>query len=182
MLFRSALVTGYDLDSGELRLHSGETAHASWHLGTFEHTWARGGHWACVVQRPGEWPQDLDETRALQALVGFDRAGSSAARVTAWRSVQTRWPGRLSLSIGLAQALADDGQGAAAEATLSAWLQRHDSAAAWNNLARLRQSRGDLEGARDAAERAVRRARSTEPRWLDDALATQRGLARPGSP
>ncbi len=170
-----ALLTGHDLDRGEAWLHSGEQADQRWDLTPLETTWSRSGHWAFSVHRPGDWPPQVDEAAALQALLGLDRAGApTPARLAAWRLAQARWPRRLSMAVGLAQALADDGQDRAAEAVLERWLTLGDSAVAWNNLAQLRLARGDRGGAQVAAARAVARARQTEPQWLDSALSTQR--------
>ena len=58
--------------------------------------------------------------------------------------------------------------------------RRHNSAAAWNNLASTRDSLGDRAGARAAAARAVERARAAEPQWLARALQTQLELDTEG--
>lgn len=169
------LLTGYDLDAGTVRLHTGAQAHALWDLSPLEATWARSGHWAFAVLPLGEWPPQVDEAPAVAALLGLDRAQAPAgARARAWAAAAARWPRRLSISVGWAQALADAGRGREAEDVLQAWLAQGDSAVAWNNLAELRLSRADAAGAHAAAERAVARARQAEPQWLDAALATLR--------
>ena len=48
---------------------------------------------------------------------------------------------------------------------------RHDSAAAWHNLAVARQRLGQREAALVAADRALARAQAVEPQWLDAARA-----------
>jgi hypothetical protein len=169
------LLTGYDLDAGTVRLHTGPQAHAEWDLSPLEATWARSGHWAFAVLPPGQWPPQVDEAPAVAALLGLERAQAPAEqRVAAWSSAAARWPQRLSITVGWAQALADAGHGRQAEDLLQAWLAQGDSAVAWNNLAELRLARGDAAGAYAAAERAVLRARQAEPQWLDAAQATLR--------
>lgn len=174
------LLTGYDLDAGTVRLHTGTQAHALWDLSPLEATWARSGHWAMAVLPPGEWPPQVDEAPVLAALLGLDRARAPAdRRVSAWSSAAARWPQRLSITIGWAQALADAGRGLEAESVLQAWLVQGDSAVAWNNLAQLRLARGDASGALQAAMRAVQRARAAEPQWLGETEATLRAAAPP---
>lgn len=169
------LLTGYDLDAGTVRLHTGTQAQALWDLSPLEATWARSGHWALAVLPPGHWPPQVDEAPAVAALLGLDRAQAPAPeRARAWASAAARWPQRLSISVGWAQALADAGRGPEAESVLQAWLAQGDSAVAWNNLAQLRLMRGDIGAAHDAAERAVARARAAEPQWLAEAQATLR--------
>ncbi|MBQ0957991.1 PA2778 family cysteine peptidase [Ideonella sp. 4Y11] len=169
------LLTGYDLDAGTVRLHSGTQAHAQWDLVPLEATWARSGHWALAVLPPGQWPPQVDEAPAMAALLGLDRAPApTAARVSAWASAAARWPQRLSITVGWAQALTEAGRGPEAEAVLLAWLAQGDSAVAWNNLAQLRLARGDASGAYQAATRAMQRARAAEPQWLGETEATLR--------
>jgi tetratricopeptide (TPR) repeat protein len=171
-----AVLVGHDLDARELVLRSGETERARFAIGTFEHTWARAGHWSFVVTRPGELPRSATEAEAQQAVLGFERSAPPPAAAKAWQSVLERWPDNLVAWMGLGNArhAAGDLHGAAAAFQQAA--QRHDSAAAWNNLAQTRQELGDSAGARDAAARAVARARAAEPAWLDTALQTQREL------
>ena len=51
-----AVLVGYDLERREVVLRSGTTRRELMGLATFEHTWARGGHWAFVALPPGRWP------------------------------------------------------------------------------------------------------------------------------
>jgi len=139
---------------------------------TFEHTWARAGHWAFVVTRPGELPRSATEDDATQAALGFERVGAPVESAKVWQSLLDRWPDRLVSLLGLGNTryAAGDVRGAAQAFESAATL--HDSAAAWNNLAQSRKQLGDVGGARVAAEHAVARAQAAEPRWLDAARAT----------
>jgi hypothetical protein len=53
---------------------------------------------------------------------------------------------------------------------------QHDGAAAWHNLAFARWRQGDIAAARAASDRALARALSDEPRWLDAVRALQSRL------
>ena len=57
------------------------------------------------------------------------------------------------------------GDAPAAQAAFQAVAERHDSAVAWINLARLKLDAGDRDGARSAARRALQRAEVAEPPW-----------------
>jgi tetratricopeptide (TPR) repeat protein len=172
-----AVVVGHDLDAGELVLRSGTTERALFEIGTFEHVWTRAGSWAFVVVRPGDLPRSTSEEDALQAALGFEHVGAPREAARVWQSLLERWPDRLVSLIGLgnAQYAAHDLRAAAMAFERAARL--HDSAAAWNNLAQTRHELGDVAGARDAAQRAIARARAAEPQMLDAAQRTLRDLS-----
>ena len=171
-----AVVVGYDLPAGELILRSGTERRDFLSLRTFEFTWARGGRWAIAVLPPGGLPVTAQETDAVDGALGYGRVGAPAQAARAWAAVRQRWPANLVAAIGLGNAMHAAGElTGAARAFEDAALQ-HDSAAAWNNLARTRDSLGDRAGAREAATRAVARAQTAEPQWLPQALQTQREL------
>jgi tetratricopeptide (TPR) repeat protein len=74
--------------------------------------------------------------------------------------------------MGLGNSLHAAGRKAEAAAAFERAAREHDSAAAWSNLARVRFELGQTNAARDAAQRALQRAESAEPRWLEAARAT----------
>lgn len=167
-----AVVVGYDLPGRELILRSGTTERQALPLRTFEYTWARGGRWAIVLLPPDRLPATATEADALDAALGYERAAPPARAALAYRSLLARWPANPLAGIGLGNALNAAGDTAGAIAAFAAAAEQHDSAVAWNNLARLRLAAGDRTGARAAAERAVQRAQAAEPAWKDAARAT----------
>lgn len=171
-----AVVVGHDLDRGELVLRSGTTEREIMALRTFERTWARSGHWAFVAVPPGALPATADEREATAATVAFERVGAAADAERAYRAALARWPESLTLAMGLAGRLHAQQRSAEAAAVLEAAARRHDSAAAWNNLAHLRAALGEREAAREAARRALERAESAEPQWREAAQATWTAL------
>jgi len=104
----------------------------------------------------------------------------------AYRALLQRWPGNLLAGIGLGNTLVAASDLPAAVMAFDDVAQRHDSAVAWNNLARIRLSQGDAAGARAAAMRAVQRAEKAEPAFLSaarDTLAAALSTSRPeGNP
>lgn len=168
-----AVLVGYDLARGEVVLRSATTRREILPLATFEHTWARGGHWAIVVLPPGDVPIAALEAEAVRAVAGFERVAPFESRLLAWRGLLERWPGSVSATVGLANALARAGSMVEATQVLESGGTPIDSVVVWNNLARLRLALGDAAGARQAAQEAVRRAEFSEPGWLEAAQATQ---------
>lgn len=171
-----AVLVGYDLTREELVLRSGLTERETMSMRTFEHTWARGGHWAMVALPPGEMAIADDERAATQAALAFERVAAPASSARAYGALLRRWPGSLTAAIGLGHARLAAGDATGAEA---AWLQaaeRHDSAAAWNNLAMLRWQRGDRDGARQALARAEQRTTGVEPAFAAAVQSTRRTI------
>ena len=167
-----AVLVGYDLDARVLVLRSGTTARELLPMHTFEHTWARAGHWAISVQPPGRWPVTATARQALVAAIGFERSAPPVQAALAYRSLLQRWPGQLLAGIGLGNALQAAGDLDGAAAAFAEVAAQHHSAVAWNNLARVRLAQGDLACARTAAEQAVARASTAEPQWLGAARET----------
>jgi len=167
-----AVLIGYDLDAGDAFLRSGTTRRAEMALATFELTWARSQHWAFVVLPPGRLPVTATEAAVTDALVGFERVAPPAEAAAGYSAALARWPGSLTLAIGLGNAQFGAGRLDAAANVFERAAREHDSAAAWNNLARVRIALGQRSASHDAARRAVERAESAEPRWRDAARAT----------
>lgn len=176
-LWHYAVVVGYDLPAGQILLRSGTVKREVMLMSTFEHTWARSSQWAFVVLPPDRLPAQADEAAVTEARVAFERVAPAPLAARAYRTALQRWPDSLVLGLGLGNALYASGALAEAEAAYAQVAQRHDSAPAWHNLARLRLDRRDLPGARTAAEAAVRCAQR-EPTWRDAAEAVQRDVLR----
>ena len=166
-----AVVVGYDLAARELLLRSGTTERQALGLTPFEHTWARGGHWAFVAVPPGELPAAASEDEVTAASVAFERVAEPAAARRAYEAGLARWPGNLTLAIGVGNSRYAAGDVAGAADAFETAARRHDSAAAWINLAELRLQLGRREAAEAAARRAVARG-AAEPGFADAAAAT----------
>lgn len=167
-----AVVVGHDLGRAEIVLRSGRTRREAMLLRTFEHTWARSGRWAFVVVPPGELPLTASEDAVTQACIGFERVAPPEQTALAYAAAARRWPASLVLALGLGNARYAAGDAAGAADAFRAAAERHDSAAAWNNLAQAEAKLGRQGEARDAARRALARAQAAEPQWIDAARAT----------
>jgi tetratricopeptide (TPR) repeat protein len=165
-----AVLVGYELEAQRLLLRSGTVRREGLSFTPFEHTWARGGHWAFAVSRPGQLPITTREADATEAALGFERANpSSAARAAVYDSLLVRWPHNLVARIGQGNARAAQGDWAGAATSFQQAAERHDSAAAWHNLGLALLQTGQREAARSAAQRALARAGAAEPAWRDAA-------------
>lgn len=162
-----AVLVGYDLGAREVVMRSGATRREVMSFELFERTWARGGHWLLATPKPGDWPASTREVDAVTAATGFERAVTDASqRLRVYDGLVARWPDNLPGRIGQGNAHAALGDWRAAADAFERAATRHDSAAAWHNLALSRWTLGEREGARKAAQRALDRARAAEPAWV----------------
>ncbi len=176
-----AVVVGYDLDEGLVLLRSGPVRRQEMALRTFEHTWARSDHWAFVALAPGRLPATVGEAEAVRSLVAFERVAPPALAVRAYETALTRWPGVLTLQMGLGNALHAAGRKAEAAECFEAAARQHRHAAAWINLGTVALELGQRTRAEAAAREAVALggAWSTQARELQARLqANGRGPLR----
>ena len=159
-LWHYAVVVGYDLDAGDVLMRSGSTQRESMILRTFEHTWARSGFWAFTALPPGEWPVTAQADAVVEAAVGFERSATPVQALRAYESALQRWPENLTLAIGLGNTAYASGDKRRAADVFRAAAERHDSGAAWVNLATVLEELGERDAAIDAAQRAV-----GDPNW-----------------
>lgn len=150
-----AVAIGYDLDMRQIVLRSGVTRRLTMPLDTFEHTWARSGHWAMLALPAERLPASATETAYLSAVASLERIAPAAAR-TGYETALARWPGSLAARIGQGNAsyAMRDLAGAAA-AYLRATTEHPAAADAWNNLAQALLELGSRAEALAAAQRAV---------------------------
>jgi hypothetical protein len=154
-----AVLVGYDLPEGEVVLRSGVTKREVMRMRTFEHTWARSGHWSFVALPAGEWPQAAREADVLEAALGFERVAAPRQSQQAYEAALRRWPGNVSLAMGRANAIQAGGDLPQAADAFRGVAERFGLGAAWVNLAQVQLERGDRAAAREAAARAVDDAR-----------------------
>ncbi|MDB5825479.1 MAG: tetratricopeptide repeat protein [Herminiimonas sp.] len=165
-----AVVIGYDLDRQEVVLRSGTIERLEMSLSTFEHTWSRGDYWGMVALPPGRLPATAEEGNTAEALVAFEQAGGAARVRPTWDAALKRWPHNLTMQIGSGNAAYAAGdKAAAAQAFRTASEDHPDSAPAFNNLASVLADMGQLDLARDAADKAI----ALGGPWRETALATK---------
>ena len=171
-----AVLVGYDLAQQTVVLRSGTVERESMGFTLFERTWARGRHWAFAAVPPGRLPVTAGETDATQAAIGFERVAPAAQAERAYASVLQRWPDNALAGLGQGNTRFAAGNLRGATEAFERVALKHDSAAAWHNLAAVRSRLGETALARAAAERAVQRASTQEPNWREAAERLLRGL------
>ncbi len=162
-----AVAIGYDLDAGELIMHTGTRDYRPVALRTFEHTWRRGGYWALVALKPGEMPVAAEEMEVVRAAAGLERVSRHGDAVVAYEAILGRWPLSFPAWMGLGNARYAMKDLAGAE---QAWRDAiaadlTNSAPAWNNLAYALQALGRRGEAIEAARTAVELGGPDDPNY-----------------
>jgi hypothetical protein len=152
-----AVAIGYDLDSGDLIMHTGTRKSRPVALRTFEHTWRRAGYWALVVLKPGDMPMAANEDDVVRAAAGLERVSHYPEAATAYEAILKRWPHSFAGWIGLGNAryAMHDAAGAAAAWRGAIAANPPNAAPAWNNLAYALQALGEHADALAAARTAI---------------------------
>jgi tetratricopeptide (TPR) repeat protein len=150
-----AVVVGYDLDRGEIVLHSGRTERQRLPLEVFEHTWARSGFWAMTADAPERLPRTPPAEALVNAAIALERVDAHAARI-AYEALTRRVPSAFLAWLGLGNtAFVDADYTKAALAFERAIQLDAESGDAWNNLANAWLALGRREDALRAAQRAI---------------------------
>jgi hypothetical protein len=153
-----AVAIGYDYETGELILRSGEDERKVLPFTVNEMVWKRSGYWAMVAVPPDRIPVTADEARWLSSIAALERVGTggkAAARI-AYGSFLKRWPANLGAAIGLANTHHALGELREAEAVLRGAARRApDSVVVLNNLAQTLSDQGRDEEALPLIERAA---------------------------
>jgi tetratricopeptide (TPR) repeat protein len=131
-----AVAIGYDLEEQRITLRSGAERRLELALGTFEHTWRRGGYWAMLALPPTRLPASVAATDYLNAVAKLERAGAFESAHAAYARALERWPSNLMALIGLGNTAYRAGDFETAEQAFREATRAHPrSSAAHNNLA-----------------------------------------------
>ena len=134
-LWHYAVLIGFDLERGQIVLHSGRSEAMTLPLEVFERTWARSGRWAMVAPAPGVLPRSVPTASLLAAAAALERVDAAAARQT-YVALTSRSPGLAEAWFGLGNASFAGGDYAAARAAFERSVAlAPEHADAWNNLA-----------------------------------------------
>jgi tetratricopeptide (TPR) repeat protein len=151
-----AVATGYDLEAGRLRLHSGTTARHELSLAAFDHTWQGAERWALLVLPPDQLPASADDGTVLRAASDLERVGQDDAAALAYGAALERWPRSLAALIGWGNSRYAAGDlPAARQAFRNAVTLYPEAGPAWNNLAQVLAELGEIDAARTAIGRAL---------------------------
>jgi tetratricopeptide (TPR) repeat protein len=151
-----AVAVGYDLDSEELFLRSGEKERQVLPAAVHEFVWKKSDYWAMVAVPPDRIPATAEESRWLASIAALERTGNAPAARVAYATLLKRWPENVNASIGLANTHHAAGELKEAERVLRAALARQpDSVVVLNNLAQTLSDEDRNTEALALVERAV---------------------------
>ena len=86
------VATGYDLDRGDLVVHSVPRASERIRFARVEYLWQRAGRWAMVAVPPERVPASIGVVRHAAAVAAFERSARPGAAAAAWEAHVARWP------------------------------------------------------------------------------------------
>ncbi len=87
---RYALLVGYDRYKQHVLLRSGDERRKLMDFGSFSSAWNSAGHWAVLVQKPGQLPANVDRQRWLKAASDLGQAGQEQAAARATRALDAQ--------------------------------------------------------------------------------------------
>ncbi len=155
-LWHYAVAMGFDLETDELILHSGETPRRIESFKRFDATWARSDRWAFVTLPPGTLPVTISEDAAIEATTAWERLQGTKASLPAWNAIVERFPDTAMGHFALGNARHAEGDDAGAiQAFQLAVANDPNLTAGWLNLGLLHRARGDNSQARQALQQAA---------------------------
>ncbi len=96
-----ALVTGYDLQSKNLIMHSGPNPNQFVDMAEFELSWKLTHYWAMVVLPPGKVSASANEVTHLQAVAALEKLQKLEEAKRGYLGILSTWPHSLIARIGL---------------------------------------------------------------------------------
>ncbi len=155
-LWHYAVVIGYDLNKGEITLHSGITDRKIMSLRAFENTWARSDYWGLAILQPYRLPASANEIVYVSAIVGLEKARQWGAATQGYQTALNQWPKNFTAHIGLSNSLYARGELKSAEKALRKTTELFpNEGVAFNNLAQVLWELGNKQEAIKAARQAV---------------------------
>jgi len=155
-IWHYAVVVGYNMDTSDVILRSGEKSRVAMPYGVLEYIWKESKYWAIVTPPPGKFPVTATEPLYLKSVVALERTGKTQVAREAYAAMLKRWPDSLGAGIGLANVEYGKGDLKQAESVLRLMVERHpDQAVAFNNLAQTIADQGRDAEALPYAEHAV---------------------------
>lgn len=153
-------VVGFDPNTDDLLLHSGEIANYRIPRRTFVETWARADYWARVIVPPTKTPASAAPIEYLEAINALEQTGHADEAAKAYIGAAQHFPAHATTQLVTANALLNIGQAQKSYPYfLSALQLAPANAVAWNNFAyALKRS-----GCEISAQRAIDIASALAP-------------------
>jgi tetratricopeptide (TPR) repeat protein len=155
-LWHYAVVVGYDYETSEVLLRSGEKQRLRMPFAVLEYTWKESNYWSMIAVPPDHVPATATEPDYLAAVLALERVGNPGAARRGFAALLGRWPENLSASIGLANSYYKLGELQQSEAVLRRAAGGHpDSVIVLNNLAQILSDLGRNDEALPLIDRAI---------------------------
>lgn len=100
-----ALVTGYDLKTKTLTMHSGPNPNQTVDMTEFELSWKLTNYWGLVVLKPGTIAPSSGEIAHLQAAAALEKSPKIEEAKKAYLAILNMWPQSLIGHIGIGNVL-----------------------------------------------------------------------------
>ncbi len=166
-----AVVTGYNLKTPWIRLHSGHEKNKRMNMKLFEETWDMADAWGLLVLNPEQISSTADELAVARGAAGLEQVGKLPEAILAYKGILTRWPTSLSGLLGLGNCAFTQKNYRQSLLYLKAAVSAHpDSSMAWHNLATIEGVLGKIKDAKLSAEKAMKLVNQ------DEALAYRESL------
>ncbi len=150
-----AVVVGYDLNTDQVILRSGNVRERHMTISKFDHTWADSERWGFVVALPDHIPISATEARYMPMLTALESIRPDVVEV-AYQTSLKRWPHNLVALMGLGNlAYFATRYQQAAQYFMEASLAHPESADTFNNLAQAYAKLGQWTLAQAAIEHAL---------------------------
>lgn len=163
-----AVVIGVDPTAQTVTLRSGRERRHVVHWTLFERTWARGGHWAMVVLKPGDLPATADLATVMAAAAPFEQSDKADITEALYRSAMKRWPQEIAPQLGLANSLYVQRKLKSAERTYRKVIAVFpDDPVAYNNLALVLAERKRWKEAETLVDKALKIGGPLREEFLD---------------
>jgi tetratricopeptide (TPR) repeat protein len=168
-----AVVTGYNLKTPWIRLHTGHEKNKRMNMKLFEETWDMADAWGLLVLNPGQISTTADELGVARGAAGLEQVGKLPEAKLAYSGMLQRWPDSLSGLIGMGNCTFTEKNYRESLTYLKKAVRAHpNSSMAWHNLATLEGVLGRIKDANLSAERAMKLVSQ------DEALAYRESLKR----
>lgn len=163
-----AVVIGVDPEARKVILRSGREYRHVVDWAVFERTWARGGHWAAVVLKPGDLPATATIASVVTAAAPFEQRGEAKATETLYRAAAARWPDEVLFQLGVANSLYTQGRLDEAEQAYRGLIAAFPAdPVAYNNLALMLADKARWEEAEELVGTALRIGGPLRGEFLD---------------
>jgi len=147
---------GYDLEAGELLVHSAPNPDQRMRFDRVEYLWKDSGYWSMVALPPARVPATVDLPAHAAAVAAFERSDRRSDARTAWQAHLARWPRSVLGWFAVGNLAHADGRVDDAERSFREAARLDPSfVPALNNLALTLGGQGRVDEAIGFAERAL---------------------------